>query len=166
MIGDSLADKSVEQMNLEWESAKPYHGMFPPEQMDLFQEEMWDNRPGMITRIPKPKRLLSLLTSSQRKEYPIVTGCLHYFPDALTMVSHASYLATKKHNVGQEMHWARGKSVDHEDCLGRHTIECGIDDDGIEHATNRAWRALAALQLLLEEKHGLSLPKGARRSAE
>src|ERR1019366_1289144 len=34
-----------------------------------------------------PPRLLDKLTSAQRKEYPMATGLLDYFPDALAEVS-------------------------------------------------------------------------------
>lgn len=107
------------------------------------------------------RRLLNTLTSSERKEYPIVTGCLDYFPDALTMVAHISYLGNQKHNPGQALHWARGKSMDHEDCIGRHTVERDVVEEGVLHAANRAWRALAALQEALETKYDLDPPRGA-----
>lgn len=108
-----------------------------------------------------PRRLLNTLTSSERKEYPFVTGCIDYFPDALSMVAHVSYLGNQKHNPGQPLHWARGKSMDHEDCIGRHTVERDVVEDGVLHAANRAWRSLAALQEMLEDKFDLDPPRGA-----
>lgn len=110
---------------------------------------------------PYPRRLLNTLSSSERKEYPIVTGCLDYFPDALTMVAHVSYLGNQKHNPGQPLHWARGKSMDHEDCIGRHTVERDAMEDNVLHAANRAWRAMAALQEMLEKQYDLDPPRGA-----
>lgn len=111
---------------------------------------------------PPVKRLLTGMTSEQRKEYPITTGVLDYFPDAIAMVAHISYKGNQKHNPGQPLHWARGKSMDHEDCISRHTIERDQEDDGMMHAANRAWRALAELQQMCEVKFGLSLPRGAK----
>lgn len=111
--------------------------------------------------ISSPRRLLSILTSEQRKEYPITTGFLDYFPDATAMVSHVSYKGNKKHNPGQNLHWARGKSMDHEDCIARHTIERDVVEDDVLHAANRAWRAMAALQEMLEAKYNLDPPRGA-----
>jgi hypothetical protein len=109
-----------------------------------------------------PRRLLTLLGSDERKQYPLATGCLDYFPDALTMVSHISYLGNLKHNPGQELHWARGKSNDHVDCAVRHMVERGtVDDAGAEHLAQFAWRALADLQEYLEKKFRLDLPRGA-----
>lgn len=108
------------------------------------------------------KRLLSSMTSAERKEYPVTTGCLDYFPDALAMVSHVSYKGNQKHNPGQPLHWARGKSSDHADCVGRHLIERdGIDVGDILHMANLCWRALALLQETLEKEYGLDLPRGA-----
>ncbi len=103
-----------------------------------------------------PQRLLSTLTSAERKEYPITTGVLDYFPDAIALVANISYKGNQKHNPGEPLHWARGKSMDHEDCLARHTIE----RDSIEHAANRAWRALASLQEQAEKLYILDPPRG------
>lgn len=108
------------------------------------------------------KRLLATLSSEERKKYPITTGVLDYFPDAITMVAHISYLGNQKHNPGQPLHWSRGKSADHEDCIGRHTIERDTVEDNVLHAANRAWRALASLQEMLEKQYDLDPPRGAR----
>jgi hypothetical protein len=119
---------------------------------------------GTAYHVPKPyKRLLTDMTSAQRKEYPLVTGCIDYFPDALALVSHVSYKGNQKHNPGQKLHHARGKSSDHLDCIGRHLTERKeIDPDTqIIHMANEVWRSLAELQEMLEKKYGLSLPYGA-----
>lgn len=108
-----------------------------------------------------PRRLLSVLSSAERKEYPITTGAFDYFPDAIAMVAHVSYLGNLKHNPGQPLHWARGKSMDHEDCIARHTIERDVTEDGVLHAANRAWRSLAALQEMIEKQYQLDPPRGA-----
>jgi hypothetical protein len=63
------------------------------------------------------------------------------------------------------MHHARGKSTDHADCILRHLIDRGtVDTDGIRHSAKVAWRALALLQLELEEA-GAPLARGARLPA-
>jgi hypothetical protein len=88
----------------------------------------------------------------KRKEMPIARGLLDYFPDACAYVAHVSYVANQQHNPGEEMHWAREKSTDHADCIGRHLTERGkVDDDGLLHSGKVAWRALAMLQLELEK---------------
>lgn len=90
--------------------------------------------------------------SKERKKYPVVTGLLDYFPRAAAYVAHISYMATQQHHPGKPMHWDRTRSMDHEDCIGRHTLERGtLDNDGLRHTGKRAWRALAALELELEE---------------
>jgi hypothetical protein len=111
----------------------------------------------------KYKRLLTDMTSAQRKEYPLITGCIDYFPDALAMVAHVSYKGNEKHNPGQPLHHARGKSADHLDCIGRHLTERKeVDPDtNILHMANECWRSLAEFQEALEKQYGLSLPYGA-----
>ena len=100
--------------------------------------------------------------AAERKKYPIVTGVLDYFPDAIVAVAEVSFVGNQQHNPGQPLHWSRGKSADHEDCIGRHTLERGtFDTDGIRHTAKRAWRALAALQIELEEA-GAAISRGSR----
>ena len=91
------------------------------------------------------------MTPSERKTYPLFTGLLRYFPDALMEVSHLSYVANEQHNPGTPMHWDRSKSTDEADALMRHLLESGtVDTDGILHSTKVAWRALALLQKEIE----------------
>lgn len=88
-----------------------------------------------------------------RKTYPIATGCLDYFPDALAAVANLSHIGNLQHNPGQPLHWAREKSTDHADCLIRHFIQRGTrDTDGVRHSAKVAWRALALLQLEIENE--------------
>lgn len=100
--------------------------------------------------------------SAARKSYPMATGLLDYFPDALAAVSDVSSKGNQKHNPGQPMHHARGKSTDHADCIVRHLVERGGFDGDIRHSAALAWRALALLQEELESDLGLPLPRGAR----
>lgn len=90
--------------------------------------------------------------ASTRKATPIATGVLDYFPLAMAAVAHASKVGNDQHNPGQPLHWARGKSTDHADCIVRHLIDRGtVDTDGVRHSAKVAWRALALLQTELEE---------------
>lgn len=90
---------------------------------------------------------------AERKSHPIASGVLDYFPDALAAVAHVSKVGNDQHNPGQPMHWARGKSTDHADCILRHLADRGITDtDGLEHSAKVAWRALALLQEEIEAK--------------
>lgn len=87
----------------------------------------------------------------ERKEYPIFSGVLRYFPDALAELAHVSFIGNRQHNADQPLHWDRTKSTDQHDALTRHLLQAGTTDtDGILHSSKVAWRALAALQLELE----------------
>lgn len=92
--------------------------------------------------------------SQQRKNTPIFSGVLRYFPDALAAVARVSKAGNDKHNPGEPMHWAREKSTDHGDCIVRHQLEPETIDEetGEFHAAQVAWRALAQLQLLEESR--------------
>ena len=97
----------------------------------------------------------------ERKATPIVRGCLDYFPDALAAVSRLSLVANDKHNPGEPLHWSKGKSNDHADCLVRHLVERGTPDPdmrGLSHTVQVAWRALALLQTEIEERREKGLP--------
>jgi hypothetical protein len=100
--------------------------------------------------------------SVTRKMYPICTGLLDYFPDACAAVAEVSYRGNQKHNPGEPMHHARGKSMDHADCIARHLEERGGFDGDIRHTAALAWRAMALLQEELEAEYGLPLPRGAK----
>ena len=97
---------------------------------------------------------MTLLASNSaiRKNMPVVTGVLDYFPLAIAYVALVSKVGNDKHNPGEPLHWSRDKSNDHANCIGRHLIDRGqFADDGILHDGNLAWRALANLQLTLED---------------
>jgi hypothetical protein len=94
---------------------------------------------------------------NKRKEMPICSGVLDYFPLALAEVAKASKAGNDQHNPGQPLFWNRSKSTDHADCLLRHLVERGTTDtDGVPHSAKVAWRALAILQLEMEENEKLS----------
>lgn len=91
---------------------------------------------------------------TERKRCPVATGVLDYFPDALVEVSKVSWKGNEQHNPGEPLHWAREKSTDHPDTLMRHFIERGkLDTDGTRHSAKMVWRALAILQLEIENEH-------------
>lgn len=100
--------------------------------------------------------------SGERKDLPMARGGLDYFPAAWAEVARLSKVGNDKHNPGEELHHARGKSMDHADCILRHLTERGtLDDDGFLHDVKVAWRALAMLQEELERR-GAPLARGAR----
>ena len=92
--------------------------------------------------------------SASRKATPLHSGVLRYFPLALCAVARLSKAGNDKHNPGEPLHWSRGKSNDHGDCLVRHqlTPEAIDPETGESHAVAVAWRALAQLELLEEAR--------------
>jgi hypothetical protein len=100
----------------------------------------------------------------ERKSIPLARGVLDYFPAALAYVAQISKAGNDKHNPGEDMHHARGKSTDHADCILRHLVDRGeIDEeDGLRHSGKVAWRALALLQEELEAAGEAPLARGAR----
>lgn len=119
---------------------------------------------------PAPRARLLEDTSAARKRFPVTTGFMDYFPDAVAAVAEISFLGNLKHNPGEPLHWARGKSMDHADCIGRHLVERGgyeiIEIAGVKykmrHTAAMAWRSMALLQEELEAEHGLDEPRGAK----
>jgi len=90
------------------------------------------------------------MVPNPRKQTPIYSGVLAYFPAALAEVARCSFVGNEQHNPGTPLHWDRAKSGDELDALMRHLRDHAdgivFDDDGITHLTKVAWRALAALQ--------------------
>ena len=100
--------------------------------------------------------------AAARKAAPMAEGLLWYFPNALAAVAAVSKAGNDQHNPGQPMHHARGKSMDHADCIIRHLVDAGtIDTDGQRHTAKVAWRALALLQEEIEREEGAPLPRNA-----
>ena len=100
--------------------------------------------------------------AKERKQIPIATGVLDYFPNALIEVAKVSFKGNKQHNPGEPLHWARAKSTDQADTIIRHFLERGkMDTDGMRHSAKLAWRALALLQLELEAE-GAPVARGAK----
>lgn len=96
-------------------------------------------------------KTLENMTSAERLEYPVTTGALDYFPNAIAYVAHVSKVGNDQHNPGQPMHWATDKSIGRGDQIGRHLAQRYEADPetGVLHAGNMAWRALEFLERLL-----------------
>lgn len=95
--------------------------------------------------------------SVERKNTPIFSGVLMYFPLAIAAVARHSKRGNDRHNPTEPLHWAREKSADHHDCAARHLIDSNHfnDESGeYEEAAALAWRALAILELLEEKRLG------------
>ncbi len=92
------------------------------------------------------------MNSKERKDRPVYSGVLKYFPDAIMEVARVSLAGNKQHHPDKPLHWDRTKSTDDLDALSRHLIDAGkIDSDGIRHSAKVAWRALANLQKEIEK---------------
>tara|TARA_R110002111_G_scaffold219870_2_gene282057 strand:- start:22876 stop:23466 length:591 start_codon:yes stop_codon:yes gene_type:complete len=88
-----------------------------------------------------------------RKDVPVFSGVLKYFPDALKEVAKASFAGQQQHNPDKPLAWDRSKSGEEYDSLTRHLIDSTVEDydtDGVLHLAKVAWRALAGLQKHLE----------------
>jgi hypothetical protein len=87
----------------------------------------------------------------KRKQIPIFTGLIKYFPKALAEVARVSYIGNQQHHPDKPLHWDRAKSTDELDALTRHLFQAGeTDTDGMRHSAKIAWRALANLEKELE----------------
>jgi hypothetical protein len=115
-------------------------------------------------RCPLCRVTTTITKVPSRKNLPVCTGVLDYFPDALLAVAALSKAGNDKHNPGEPLHWARAKSGDEADAMMRHLIQRGTidEEDGIRHCVKVAWRALALCQKELEEANKLPLPRGAK----
>jgi hypothetical protein len=96
------------------------------------------------------------MDAKTRKQHPLASGVLDYFPDALMAVAHVSFVGNEQHNPGKPLHWDRTKSTDEADALLRHLTDRGtLDTDGLRHSAKVAWRALALLQKEIEHEESL-----------
>ena len=123
--------------------------------MDLEKEE--ELRKEMLELLDNPPfGQQEKSKAKDRKDTPVYSGVIKYFPDALKEIARASKIGNDQHLPGQPLHWDRTKSSDNEDALVRHLIDHGVnpmDDDGILHLTKVAWRALASLQVYLDKNN-------------
>lgn len=111
----------------------------------------------IVTKQPKPVQRGLFPDSAQgRKDHPIFTGFLMYFPDAIAAIARVSKKGNDQHNPGEPLHWARGKSTDQMDTTTRHMMDHGVgttkDTDGEYHLAKAAWRICAELQLTIEKE--------------
>lgn len=94
--------------------------------------------------------------AKERKNIPVYSGFIMYFPDAIAEVAKLSKEGSDQHTPGAPVHWDRSKSGDEMDALCRHMLdgarELQLLDERIEHQRAVAWRAMAQLQKLCEER--------------
>jgi hypothetical protein len=88
---------------------------------------------------------------AERKNYPVASGVLDYFPDAFVAIAEISKSGNDQHNPGLPLRWTRSKSTDESDTCMRHFLQRGtLDVDGKRHTAKAAWRMLAILQKEIE----------------
>ena len=110
--------------------------------------------------------------AQERKDTPVYSGFMCYFPDAIAEVARLSKAGNDQHNPGEPLHWDRSKSGDELDALTRHLLDRANAAEGgirsrILHQRAIAWRAMADLQKLCEELEGVensNSQKSARRA--
>lgn len=108
-----------------------------------------------------------------RKALPIMR-VLGYFTAALAGLTRHAVRGNKQHNGDESLHWARGESSDHAECVGRHSfdvmdyhawLERNPDHPEreavlteLEHEYDaRLWRAAADSQEFYEKYRGAPL---------
>ncbi len=57
------------------------------------------------------------MTAKERKERPVYSGVLRYFPKALLEIARVSLVGHEQHNPGTPMRWDRSKSPDEADAV-------------------------------------------------
>jgi hypothetical protein len=116
--------------------------------------------------------------SNDRKDVPLHSGCYAYFPAALAGVACHSKRGNDKYNPGEPLHHARGKSMDHADCIARHNMDiadtlAALDraktpypplriEELLAEADALCWRSLALSQEIYERFGGAPLAPAAR----
>jgi hypothetical protein len=93
--------------------------------------------------------------AARRKQTPIWSGVMQYFPKVWEHIARASWQGNQQHNPGQPLHWAREKSTDQMDAALRHMLdhaEGALDTDGQYHLAKAIWRLCAEFELYLEKE--------------
>ncbi len=126
---------------------------------------------------------LTLTTDSdERKRLPMLAVLAGYFAAAMAGLTRHAVRSNEKHNPGEPVHWARGKSTDHPECVLRHswdiaemTAWCRANRGHpdweknvtlLEHEHDaRVWRSSADSQQFYEEFRGAPLPFNCRLPA-
>lgn len=113
--------------------------------------------------VANEERFKGLTTdAAARKNIPVYTGFVKYFPRGMAAVAELSRIANEQHNPGTPIHWDKSKSTDEKDALMRHMLDealgVPVDTDDQLHATKIAWRAMANLERILEKQHADRAP--------
>lgn len=107
-------------------------------------------------------------TDAERKACPVFDGFVMYFPRSMAAIARHSAKANEKHNPGEKLHWARGKSTDHLNTALRHLIDAGMGilwDGEYNNMVANGWRTMAALETYLEQVEGIDAVSAAQNDA-
>jgi hypothetical protein len=147
-------------------------------------------KPGPVVQVepegevPRISLTMTLPTdSAERKQVPLFEGAVAYFPAALALLARVSKTGNDKHNPGEPLHHARGKSMDHSDCVVRHLVDIAdivaaiergklFNQPGYESVRQQLmaeagqffWRAGAYVQELCEKYDNVPLAPNARKT--
>jgi len=94
--------------------------------------------------------------AQKRKDTPVYSGVVAYFPLALKEIAKASSEGNKQHHSDKPLHWDRSKSGDELDAMMRHLLDHAsgeiFDDCGTRHIVKCGWRILAFIQKTMENE--------------
>ncbi len=108
-----------------------------------------------------------------RKALPLYDFLVNYFPDAFIEVCKVAVAGNVQHKLGPPLRWVRGVSMDQLNTAMRHMVDHGMGNvfdeeppevlaainaadaehqDSTMHLAKAAWRILAQIQLICEER--------------
>ena len=90
-------------------------------------------------------------TAIDRKNTPVTTGVLMYFPDALKEVAKASKAGNDQHHPDKPLHWDKSKSTDEYDAMNRHLIDSFEDEFDDDAEDSECKESLLAYYFLLAQ---------------
>tara|TARA_R110001632_G_scaffold84674_1_gene186558 strand:- start:4313 stop:4771 length:459 start_codon:yes stop_codon:yes gene_type:complete len=125
--------------NIEQALTRAFNWDESPEGED-FWEGIWDELVTGTYNFTEEESAGRVLPTdaAERKTYPIYSGFIKNFPNAIAAVSHLSYKGSKQHHPDKPVHWDKDKSSDELDALMRHMIDGEWDQV--------AWRAMGNLE--------------------
>lgn len=149
--GDPLAYREKDTQDMAEIKEITNYNCQRPDGSYLYSQMFRDYQASLASVLDKVKPMTP--EAQARKDTPIFSGVLQYFPKALAEVARVSKVGNDQHNPGKPLHWDRSKSGDELDALTRHLVDAGtMDTDGTRHSAKVAWRALANLEKELENE--------------
>ena len=122
---------------------------------DLQDDMRWPADPMIPWTAPPVPPIRNTLTSDPagRKQIPIHTTLFKYFPMAMAEVAECCVIGGQQHGQSvDQLFWDRAKSGRELDALCRHLLDAGYrDTDGVRHSAKIVFRALANLEIELEQ---------------